>query len=199
MRGTPRNCNTEQDKLSLEEGCRLETLANSSREPPNKDKGHGIRHRQSPCDRDLSQQKRFTKDSRRWKGRRVREISVKWCNDVSGWREMEGISSCAMNAKFTDVLAHSPALSCRGDYKLQFGPGTGQTYSVEGTVSYQAKYGIQSSDGGNLQLWRKPNPSRCLPESNTGEKRWVHFVGIGGSGLSALAMLALKQVSSFTP
>lgn len=26
------------------------------------------------------------------------------------------------------------------------------------------------------------------------EKDWVHFVGIGGSGLSALAMLALKQV-----
>lgn len=26
-------------------------------------------------------------------------------------------------------------------------------------------------------------------------KGWVHFVGIGGSGLSALAMLALKQVS----
>lgn len=28
-------------------------------------------------------------------------------------------------------------------------------------------------------------------------KGWIHFVGIGGSGLSALAKLALKQVSSF--
>jgi hypothetical protein len=26
-------------------------------------------------------------------------------------------------------------------------------------------------------------------------KDWIHFVGIGGCGLSALAMLALKQVS----
>lgn len=30
-----------------------------------------------------------------------------------------------------------------------------------------------------------------------GKKEWVHFVGIGGSGLSALAMLALKQVFIF--
>lgn len=28
---------------------------------------------------------------------------------------------------------------------------------------------------------------------------WIHFVGIGGSGLSALAMLALKQVSFGKP
>ena len=26
-------------------------------------------------------------------------------------------------------------------------------------------------------------------------KGWIHFVGVGGSGLSALAMLALKQAS----
>lgn len=29
------------------------------------------------------------------------------------------------------------------------------------------------------------------------KKAWVHFVGIGGCGLSALAMLALKQVNSY--
>lgn len=28
-------------------------------------------------------------------------------------------------------------------------------------------------------------------------KGWIHFVGVGGCGLSALAVLALKQVSSF--
>lgn len=32
------------------------------------------------------------------------------------------------------------------------------------------------------------------PISLNNENDWVHFVGIGGSGLSALAMLALKQV-----
>ena len=32
-------------------------------------------------------------------------------------------------------------------------------------------------------------------QSENGRKGWIHFVGIGGCGLSALAMLALKQVS----
>ena len=29
------------------------------------------------------------------------------------------------------------------------------------------------------------------------QKDWVHFVGVGGCGLSALALLAVKQVSFF--
>lgn len=29
-------------------------------------------------------------------------------------------------------------------------------------------------------------------------KEWIHFVGVGGCGLSALAMLALKQVHSLS-
>ncbi|XP_012851928.1 PREDICTED: uncharacterized protein LOC105971621 [Erythranthe guttata] len=32
-----------------------------------------------------------------------------------------------------------------------------------------------------------------LEPQNFGKKKWFHFVGVGGSGLSALAMLALKQ------
>lgn len=35
-------------------------------------------------------------------------------------------------------------------------------------------------------------------EEGKKNKDWIHFVGIGGSGLSALALLALKQVSSFS-
>ncbi|KAK6135260.1 hypothetical protein DH2020_031003 [Rehmannia glutinosa] len=31
-----------------------------------------------------------------------------------------------------------------------------------------------------------------------GKKRWIHFIGVGGSGLSALAMLALKQGHAVT-
>lgn len=43
----------------------------------------------------------------------------------------------------------------------------------------------------------------CTDESDQGPvslnnpKDWVHFVGIGGCGLSALAMLALKQVRHY--
>lgn len=33
-------------------------------------------------------------------------------------------------------------------------------------------------------------------EGQDEKQEWIHFVGIGGAGLSALAMLALKQVKS---
>jgi hypothetical protein len=43
----------------------------------------------------------------------------------------------------------------------------------------------------------RENENRGPLRLENGGKGWIHFVGVGGCGLSALAMLALKQVSSF--
>ncbi|KAG6387718.1 hypothetical protein SASPL_152910 [Salvia splendens] len=65
---------------------------------------------------------------------------------------------------------------------------------------------IGTSSRLDLPVWKFPrgisasaNPPHCISEvvdfepRGFGEKGRIHFVGVGGSGLSALAMLALKQ------
>ncbi|XP_057842316.2 uncharacterized protein LOC131051716 isoform X4 [Cryptomeria japonica] len=72
--------------------------------------------------------------------------------------------------------------------------GNEHNHSGRSRVSYQleaGKYGRWPNTLCRANSSRESNDKSGISAED--EKGWLHFVGIGGSGLSALAMLALKQ------
>lgn len=67
------------------------------------------------------------------------------------------------------------------------------------TAALRTKHKTGRETTSSLLLLRATCTDTMMKSGNDGDeenlkKVWVHFVGVGGSGLSALALLALKQV-----
>lgn len=69
--------------------------------------------------------------------------------------------------------------------------------SVQGKTNRSVKsvQALSKNNSGSISIATTVTQERDrVLDSSRNDKGWIHFVGIGGCGLSALAMFALKQV-----
>ncbi|XP_058105680.1 uncharacterized protein LOC131249127 [Magnolia sinica] len=102
--------------------------------------------------------------------------------------ELPTLSAC--NARYIVPYPFRPKRSESDSYRLRISTNPHTFFSIPIPKRYKATSPATSNCIGQM---RSSEGGRYDTNKRIKDKGWIHFVGVGGCGLSALAMLALRQ------